>query len=68
MCKLKKTEEQMQEEVKYPQYLSNKPGGENLFDGKSQERLARAISNHICAIDAAKDSVVSRLLGWGKES
>lgn len=63
MCKLKKTEEQMHEEVKYPQYLSNKPGGEDLFDGKSQKRLAKAIANHISAIDAAKEPVVSRLLG-----
>ena len=42
MSKLKKTEEVKQEEVHYPQYLSNKPGGEDLFDGKSQERLANA--------------------------
>ena len=69
MCKLKKTEEAKQEEVHYPQYLSNKPGGEDLFDGKSQERLAKAIANHINAMDTAKKPVVSRLLGlegkWG---
>ena len=69
MCKLKKTEEVKQEEVHYPQYLSNKPGGEDLFDGKSQERLAKAIANHINAMDTAKKPVVSRLLGlegkWG---
>ena len=69
MCKLKKTEEVKQEEVHYPQYLSNKPGGEDLFDGKSQERLAKAIANHINAMDTDKKPVVSRLLGlegkWG---
>lgn len=69
MCILKKTEERKQEGVQYPQYLSNKPGGEDLFDGKSQERLAKAIANHISAIDAAKNPIVPRLLGlegkWG---
>ena len=69
MCKLKKVEVVKQEEIQYPQYLSNKPGGEDLFDGKSQERLAKAIANHISAIDAAKNPIVPRLLGlegkWG---
>jgi len=69
MCKLQKVEVVKQEEIQYPRYLSNKPGGEDLFDGKSQERLAKAIANHISAIDAAKNPIVPRLLGlegkWG---
>lgn len=69
MCKQKKSEGIKTEEVKFPQYISNKPLGEDLFDGKSQERLAKAIAKHIRETDAAKEQVVSRLLGlegkWG---
>ncbi len=69
MCKQKNSDEMKTEEVKFPHYLSNKPEGEDLFDGKSQERLAKAMAKHIYETDAAKEPFVSRLLGlegkWG---
>lgn len=35
--------------MKFPQYLSNKPGGDDLFfDDKSQERLAKAMAKYNC--------------------
>ena len=53
----------------YPQFLSNHPKGEDLFEGKSQERLADAIAMHITEIDKEEKPVISRLIGvegkWG---
>lgn len=64
-----KYQEKIEDKVVYPQYLSNKPEGVDLFDGKSQERLASAVAKHIRAIDAMKEPLVSRLIGlegkWG---
>ena len=65
----KKTIEEVPETVVYPQYISNHPKGEDLFDGKSQERLATAIAAHIEETDSCKTSTLSRLIGlegkWG---
>ena len=35
----------------YPQFISNLPCGEDHTEGKSQERLAVAIAEHIISID-----------------
>ena len=35
----------------YPRFISNKPCGEDKYEGKSQERLVNAIVNHILSID-----------------
>ena len=35
------------EENKYPQYLSNKPIGEDHFEGKSHDRISSSIAEHI---------------------
>lgn len=60
-------------EVQYPRYISNHPKGEDLFDGKSQKRLAQAVAAHIVSTDKEEEKgnkpVFSRLLGlegkWG---
>lgn len=65
--------EQAPVEVHYPRYISNKPKGADLFEGKSQERLAQAVAAHIAGTDeeAKKgvNPVFSRLIGmegkWG---
>ncbi len=53
----------------YPHYISNQPKGADLFDGKSQERLAQAIAAHITDTDKVEKPIFSRLLGlegkWG---
>ena len=52
-------------------FLSNKPLGEDLLDGKSQDYVARAIMKHIKEVDATKDSdnALPRIIGvegtWG---
>lgn len=55
--------------VNYPRYLSNHPKGADLFEGKSQERLAKAVAAHITESDQAKDLIFARLIGlegqWG---
>lgn len=65
----KKTLEEIPETLVYPQYISNHPKGEDLFEGKSQERLAMAIAAHIEETDSCKTSTLSRLIGlegkWG---
>lgn len=47
----KQMAEGIKAEVVYPRYISNKPKGEDLFEGKSQERLASAIAMHITDTD-----------------
>ena len=37
----------MTTQVKYPRFVSNQPCGVDIFLGKSQERIAKAISEHI---------------------
>lgn len=65
----KQMAEGIKEEVVYPRYISNKPKGEDLFEGKSQERLASAIAMHITDTDKEEKPVFSRLIGlegkWG---
>ena len=52
-------------------FLPNKPLGEDLLDGKSQDRVADAIKKHIKEIDAEKGSnnAFPRIIGvegaWG---
>lgn len=71
MCKSKKQAEQTNPvtEEQYPRYLSNHPQGEDLFEGKSQERLANAIAMHITDTDKVENPVYARLIGlegkWG---
>lgn len=52
-----------------PRYISNDPQGEDLFEGKSQERLADAIAMHIEEADLVEKPVFARLVGlegkWG---
>ena len=56
-------------EICYPRYISNKPKGKDLFEGKSQEKLAVDIAMHITEADKEKDPVFARLIGlegkWG---
>lgn len=65
----KKTIEEVPETVVYPQYISNHSKGEDLFEGKSQERLAMAIAAHIEESDSNQAFTLSRLIGlegkWG---
>lgn len=53
----------------YPRYLSNLPEGVDLFEGKSQERLANAIAAHITETDEIEKPTFARLIGlegkWG---
>lgn len=52
-----------------PQFISNLPCGEDYTEGKSQERLAVAIAEHITSSDSKHDVITSRLIGlkgeWG---
>lgn len=65
----KQIAEETKVEVTYPRYISNKPKGEDMFEGKSQERLASAIAMHITETDKEKNPVFARLIGlegkWG---
>lgn len=71
--KKQQNEEQAPVEVQYPRYISNHPKGADMFEGKSQERLAQAVAAHIAGTDEqAKKGVkpvFSRLIGlegkWG---
>ena len=52
-------------------FLSNKPLGEDLYDGRSQDYVAQAIKKHIEDVDGKKDSpnALPRIIGvegsWG---
>ena len=52
-----------------PQFISNLPCGEDYTEGKSQERLAVAIAEHITSSDIKNEEKVSRIIGlkgeWG---
>lgn len=39
----------------YPKFISNHAIGYDLYEGKSQEKLAQAISNHITNVDKQFD-------------
>ena len=72
MCK-KQTEQENQVIEEFPHYLSNHPKGEDLFEGKSQERLAQTVAAHIAEVDKTagegKQPSFARLIGlegkWG---
>lgn len=57
----------------YPKFISNHAIGYDLYEGKSQEKLAQAISNHITNVDkqfdGEKQPLIPRLIGlegaWG---
>ena len=57
----------------YPKFISNHAIGYDLYEGKSQEKLAQAISEHITNIDkqftGEKQPLIPRLIGlegaWG---
>lgn len=53
----------------YPQFISNLPCGEDYTEGKSQERLAVAIAEHIISTDSKDENQLSRIIGlkgeWG---
>lgn len=53
----------------YPQFISNLPCGDDYTEGKSQERLAVAIAEHITAADGKTEAQLSRIIGlkgeWG---
>lgn len=65
----KQIAEETKLEATYPRYISNKPQGEDLFEGKSQERLASAIAMHITDADKEEKPIFARLIGlegkWG---
>lgn len=52
-----------------PQFISNLPCGEDYTEGKSQERLAVAIAEHITSSDSKNEEKVSHIIGlkgeWG---
>lgn len=53
----------------YPQFISNLPCGDDYTEGKSQERLAVAIAEHITAADGKTEAQLPRIIGlkgeWG---
>lgn len=53
----------------YPQFISNLPCGDDYTEGKSQERLAVAIAEHIISTDSKDENLLSRIIGlkgeWG---
>ena len=63
----------MLDETKFPHFIPDKPQGEDVFEGKSQEHLAASICNYIKSIDAKPDNDdglnIPRIIGleggWG---
>jgi hypothetical protein len=56
--------------IKLPHFISNRPSGSDLYEGKSQEKLSQAIADYISSVDDEKNpSQISRILGlegyWG---
>lgn len=53
----------------YPQFISNLPCGEDYTEGKSQDRLAVAIAEHITSADGKNEAQLPRIIGlkgdWG---
>ncbi len=55
----------------FARFLPNRPIGEDLYDGQSQDRIADAIKAHILAVDAVEDNstTLPRIIGiegkWG---
>lgn len=65
----KETVQQAHVEMGYPRYISNQPKGEDMFKGRSQERLAQSIAAHISETDTTNNAIFARLIGvegkWG---
>ena len=65
----------MLDETKYPHFILDKPQGEDVFEGRSQEHLAATICNYIKLIDVNPDKKdwgnIPRIIGleggWDKE-
>lgn len=63
----------MLDETIFPHFIPDKPQGEDVFEGKSQEHLAVSICNYIKSIDAKPDRAdginIPRIIGieggWG---
>lgn len=63
----------MLDETKYPHFIPDKPQGEDVFEGKSQEHLAANICNYIKTIDVNPDRedginmprIIGLEGGWG---
>lgn len=60
----------MENAIKYPRFIQNKPCGVDKFEGASQKRLVSAIKKHINNIDSLNDKeYISRIIGlegvWG---
>jgi hypothetical protein len=56
--------------IEYPHFISSKPHGKDMYEGKSQERLMKAIANHIHSTDKSMNKYqVPRIIGlegtWG---
>lgn len=69
MAKKQERQDNQMEQFTHPHYLSIHPLGEDLYEGKSQERLAQAIAMHIQETDKSVEPVFARLIGiegkWG---
>ena len=63
----------MLDDTKFPHFIPDKPQGEDVFEGKSQEHLAASICNYIKAIDVNHDKsdgvnmprIIGLEGGWG---
>lgn len=63
----------MLDETKFPHFIPDKPQGEDVFEGKSQEHLAASICNYIKSIDVKPDKedglnmprIIGLEGGWG---
>lgn len=63
----------MLDETKFPHFIPDKPQGEDVFEGKSQEHLAASICNYIKSIDVNPDKknginmprIIGLEGGWG---
>jgi hypothetical protein len=56
--------------IEFPHFISNMPQGKDMYEGKSQERLTKAIASHIHSTDnPGKKYKISRIIGlegaWG---
>ena len=75
MVKRNRAEEvaQVKTEIIYPRYLSTAPHGEDLYEGKSQEKIKDAIEKYILDTDnpnvELSEAKMPRLIGlegkWG---
>lgn len=62
--------QQQSQQIKYPRFIQNRPGGTDKFDGGSQERLAKVIARHFRQNDLSDENgALPRIIGiegvWG---